>query len=240
MFEEAWILKDPRAIKAVYEQLSQTKAERLFAQSQRILGKRPQSEELLVETVNEAIAQQLILLGLRSEFLGSCLPIKKTQLKNIQRNLERKGLLDGILHTKRILEEDERSVRWFLSKGRIVATLFLLFYRQLLQTNEPKRINLYFFVLSYLLTKEVFEHPQIAPIEMPELPVDIAFYFCHLATTGQVRSVYCSSCGQLYPVFSFEEDPLNPPECPYCHWLSIGNLDRLKADSIDIFAYGIG
>ena len=162
MFEEAWILKDPRAIKAVYEQLSQTKAERLFAQSQRILGKRLQSEELLVETVNEAIAQQLMLLGLRSEFLGSCLPIKKTQLKNIQRNLERKGLLDGILHTKRILEEDERSVRWFLSKGRIVATLFLLFYRQLLQTNEPKRINLYFFVLSYLLTKEVFEHPQIA------------------------------------------------------------------------------
>lgn len=231
MFEEQKLLNDQKTVQAIQEQLNLTKAEKIFAHSQRLLGKRLPSEMYLEESVHEAIAQQLILLGVRGEFLYSCLPIKASKLKNIQRSLKRKGLLDGVMHTKRLLQSEERSVRWFLSKGRIVATLFLSLYELLTQKQSHKRINLYFFVLAYLLTKEIFEHPQIAQLEMPELSTDMAYYFCHLATEDRVQTVRCPTCGHFYRTFSFERNLLNSPKCPYCHALSIANLECLKLNS---------
>ena len=179
--------------------------------------------------VYETVAEQFILLGGRSEFLEDITPLDRTQLKNIQRRLEKQGVMDGVVHAKRTLTGVERTVKLYLGKGRIVVSLFLMIYEQLAQEDRQTRINLYRFLLAYFLTKEIFEHPQIFTVDAPTLPVDLAFFFCREWLLGQAQMFYCPQCGQVYTVFAFEISDEYGIKCPYCSLLSSTKQNELKS-----------
>ena len=151
----------------IAQAMNKSKAEILFENSQSILDNIPEHPMPINELVYESVAEQFILLGGRSEFLEEVLPLERTQLKNIQRRLEKQGVLNGVIHTKRTLTEVDRTVKLFLMKGRIVVTLFLMIYEQLSKRQRNQQVNLYYFLLAYFLTKEIFDHPQIYGLEEP-------------------------------------------------------------------------
>ena len=228
MFDDSKLLKNGLTLQFIAQAMNKSKAEILFENSQAILDNIPEHPMPINELVYESVAEQFILLGGRSEFLEEVLPLERTQLKNIQRRLEKQGVLNGVIHTKRTLTEVDRTVILFLMKGRIVVTLFLMIYEQLSKRQRNQQVNLYYFLLAYFLTKEIFDHPQIDGLEEPSLPIDQAYFFCRELLLDRAQMFYCNQCGQIYTVFSFESQGIEGIKCPYCTLLSSTRQHELK------------
>ena len=228
MFDDSKLLKNWRCLKVISEEMMKSKAEMLFDNARKLQAGVPAHRFQLNEIASETLAEQFILLGGRSEFLEGILPLERSKLKNIQRRLEKQGVLDGIVHYKRTLTGIERTVKAFLDDGRITISLFLMIYETLDRSPQHGRINLYYFLVSYFLTKEIFEHPQIYTIEIPGLPIDLAFFFCREFCFERVHMFYCPHCGQVYSVFSFESSMRQGIKCPYCQLLSAKKERDLK------------
>ena len=228
MFEDPRVLKNARSLREIAEALHMTKAELIFHNTRELEKLIPEPNLGLRELVYESIAEIFIFLGGRSEFLENILPLDRQQLKNIQRRLEKQGVLDGVTHAKRLLEGADRAARLCLSKSRIAISILLMHYEQLTRHYRKDRISLFHFILAYVLTKDIFEHPQIYGVKEEMIPIDMAFFFVFELINGRVNWFFCGFCGQVYCVFGFEADEVGGVKCPYCKLLSTNYYPHLK------------
>ena len=210
------------------DEMSNETADTLFHCAQEIHDNIRKEEQMDFQIVEEFVAEQLLLLGIRSEFLTIGLTLNRVQLKNIQRKLEKQGLLVGVINTKRTLETFDRSAQMYLSKGRVVVALLLRFYELLNCHSQSDRLNLHAFAMAYSLTQEIFEHPQIGLPIFPTLSVDLAFFFCLEQNKQRVEPIFCSHCGQIYPAFALEVLEKTDVHCPFCQLLTNPKFKTLR------------
>ena len=206
------------------KQTFSSKTDFLFKNNQTLRQKLQINDDLLLNDATfEAIAQQLLLLGLRYEYLCEALPLDKVRLKSIQRNLEKKGLLNGVVHTKRTLNQPIRKLSY---ENRIAIAIFFFIYEGFFDGDISEQINLLYFTLAFFFTKDLFVHPILSRLKIESLSIDDAFCFCKELTKGNVRYFFCPNCSQVFPTFEFETNT----QCPFCKLISSSKTDENSND----------